>query len=72
MEKGLMERVNWEDLGLADVPGNGGMSEDNRGVKSSCADWGDSIKRTDDLDRIAFFLPPQEPTEERGLTTRSM
>lgn len=38
MEKGLMERVNWEDLGLADVPGNGGMSEDNRGVKSSCAD----------------------------------
>ncbi|CAH7676818.1 hypothetical protein BY996DRAFT_7237198 [Phakopsora pachyrhizi] len=29
MEKGLMARVSWEDLGLADVPGNGGMKEDN-------------------------------------------
>ncbi|KAH9824845.1 hypothetical protein DFH28DRAFT_7634 [Melampsora americana] len=38
MEKGLMARVNWEDLGLADVPGNGGMKEDNKGVRSSAAD----------------------------------
>lgn len=29
MEKGLMAKVSWEDLGLADVPGNGGMREDN-------------------------------------------
>ncbi|KAI9618925.1 hypothetical protein H4Q26_012182 [Puccinia striiformis f. sp. tritici PST-130] len=28
MEKGLMAKVAWDELGLADVPGNGGMKDD--------------------------------------------